>query len=178
MCVSLECSEAQFLSLAQHVVHAAERMQQPRRRNRQPFPDEVRIANELRAIVDGKAAWGLDSRPMQLLADAWQQLQRSGVLEMRQVEQQTARLTPPSSTFQAALQSSVSAPDRRTCALDGCGAREAHPAHFKSCAACRAVVYCCREHQVEGWPSHKKACKAARKAAAAEDADEAGPSGA
>ena len=31
--------------------------------------------------------------------------------------------------------------------------------------------------QVAGWPGHKKACKAARKAAAAED-DEAGPSGA
>ena len=71
---------------------------------------------------------------------------------------------------------SLTTPGLRTCALRGCGAREAHPTHFKSCAACRAVVYCCREHQVAGWPGHKKACKAARKAAAAEDG--AGPSGA
>ena len=56
----------------------------------------------------------------------------------------------------------------RSCALAGCGAREVHVQQFKSCAACRTVVYCCREHQVEGWPAHKKACKAARKAAATE----------
>ena len=62
----------------------------------------------------------------------------------------------------------------RRCALASCGATEAHALHFKRCTGCRAVVYCCREHQVEGWPGHKKACKAARKAAAAED--EAGPS--
>ena len=65
------------------------------------------------------------------------------------------------------------APGLRRCALDGCGAKEAHSTHFKSCAACRTVVYCCRGHQVAGWPSHKKARKAARKAAAE---DEAGPS--
>ena len=79
---------------------------------------------------------------------------------------------------QAAIISSLTSSDRRACALPGCGGREAHPAHFKSCAACRGVVYCCREHQVEGWRAHKKACKAACKAAAAADADEAGPSGA
>jgi hypothetical protein len=32
------------------------------------------------------------------------------------------------------------------------------------------VCYCCREHQVEYWPNHKAACKAARKAAAEEGA--------
>ena len=80
---------------------------------------------------------------------------------------------------QAAVHKSLNAPGLRTCALPGCGAKEAHPAHFKSCAACRTVVYCCREHQAEDWPNHKKACKAARKAAvaAAED-DGAGPSSA
>ena len=60
----------------------------------------------------------------------------------------------------------VAATGVRTCALAGCGAREVHVQQFKSCAACRTVVYCCREHQVEDWPTHKKACKAARKAAA------------
>ena len=67
------------------------------------------------------------------------------------------------------------APGLRSCTLAGCGAKEAHLAQFKRCAACKAVVYCCCEHQVAGWPSHKRACKAARTAAAEE---EAGPSGA
>jgi hypothetical protein len=63
--------------------------------------------------------------------------------------------------------------ERRSCGLASCGAREAHPDHFKSCAACRGPVYCCKEHQTEHWPSHKAACKAARKAAAAADDDAA-----
>jgi hypothetical protein len=48
-----------------------------------------------------------------------------------------------------------------------------HPAQFKLCAACTTVVYCCKAHQAEDWPSHKAACKAARKAAAAEPAGSA-----
>ena len=59
----------------------------------------------------------------------------------------------------------------KTCALAGCGAREAHVSHFGKCGACKAVVYCCREHQLSDWPAHKADCKAARKAvAAAKDA--------
>ena len=56
----------------------------------------------------------------------------------------------------------------RACALEACAAREVHTRQFKQCAACRAVKYCCREHQTEHWPAHKAACKikAARKAAA------------
>ena len=76
----------------------------------------------------------------------------------------------------ASVEAAAASSARRCCAAAGCAAREAHPAHFKSCAACRAVVYCCREHQVADWPGHKKACKAARKAAAAtEEAGGAGP---
>ena len=52
---------------------------------------------------------------------------------------------------------------RRCCALASCGARELHVAHFKACAACKTVVYCCKEHQVADWSNHKAACKAARK---------------
>jgi hypothetical protein len=44
---------------------------------------------------------------------------------------------------------------------------EAHPAHFKACAACRIAAYCSKEeHQAADWCC-KAACKAARKAAAA-----------
>jgi hypothetical protein len=56
---------------------------------------------------------------------------------------------------------------RRTCALAGCGALEAHSGHFGRCSKCKTVSYCCRAHQEEAWPGHKKACKEACKAAAA-----------
>jgi hypothetical protein len=72
----------------------------------------------------------------------------------------------------------AAAPGLRPCALASCGAREKHrsgAAHFKSCAACRGVAYCCKEHQTADWPSHKTACKAARKGKAADGAG--GPSG-
>ena len=130
----------------------------------------MRIANE------DAVANGLGTRVVQLLADAWQRLQRSGVLQARGIDEKIQKERSERQEFQAAVRKSQVAPGLRSCALPGCGAREVHPAHFKSCAACRAVVYCCREHQVAGWPGHKKACKAARKAAAEED--EAGPSGA
>ena len=113
---------------------------------------------------------------MQLLAGAWQRLQRSGILQARGIDAKIQAERSESQKFRAAVQKSLTTPDLRSCALPGCGAKEAHPAHFKSCGACRAVVYCCREHQVAGWPAHKKARKAARKAQA--DEDEAGPSGA
>ena len=48
---------------------------------------------------------------------------------------------------------------QRRCALGGCGAA----AGLKACTGCSAVLYCCREHQLEHWPSHKAACKAAKK---------------
>jgi hypothetical protein len=60
------------------------------------------------------------------------------------------------------------------CALHSCGAQEVHASHFKRCSACSAVVYCCKEHQVQDWPAHKAACRAARKAAEAADNEASG----
>ena len=71
----------------------------------------------------------------------------------------------------------AAAPGLRSCALAGCGARERHPSHFKACAACRAVVYCSKEHQVQDWSAHKAACKAARKDAS-DSGGSSGPGGA
>jgi hypothetical protein len=66
----------------------------------------------------------------------------------------------------AALEAREDAAGRRRCALPACGAREAHAAQFQRCSACRLdVAYCSKAHQTEDWPSHKKACKASRKAA-------------
>ena len=175
-----ECSDAQSLSFAQHVVHAAELLSQPRRHNGLVIPTEAEFTGELRDAVANAGVYGLNARVAQLLAGAWQRLQRSGMLQTRQIESTIRETEAGHHAFYATVKKSLTAPGLRSCALPGCGAKEAHPAHFKSCAACRTVVYCCREHQVAGWPSHKKACKAARKAAAAatEEENGAGPSGA
>ena len=175
-----ECSAAQLHSFAEHVVHAAAMMQQPRRLGHVPMVVEARFVEALRDAAAAAGASGLDARLVQQLAGACERLQRSGVLQARRIAEASRVTALRHRALDAALEKSMSAPDLRCCALPGCGAKEAHPTHFKSCAACRAVVYCCREHQVAGWPSHEKACKAARKAAAAaaEEEDGAGPSGA
>ena len=172
------CSGVQFQSFAQHVVHAAELMQQPLRHGGMNWASEAMFTSDLRKTVGKASANGLHERLVQLLAAALQQLERSGVVEARGIDNTIKIMKPAEQVFEATVQNSLNASGLRSCALPGCGAKEAHPAHFKSCAACRAVVYCCREHQVEAWPAHKKACKAARKAAAAADEDGAGPSGA
>ena len=175
------CSAAQFQSFAQHLAHAAELMQLPRRHSGEVrLPAEVAFTQKLRDLVSATAANGLDARLVQLLTAAWQRLQRSGGLEARCIGEEDESSTESKAQARAAaILTSVNAPGLRSCALAGCGAREAHPQHFKSCAACRAVAYCSKEHQVEGWPAHKKACKAARTAAAVEeDAAEGGPSSA
>ena len=171
-----ECSAAQFQSFTQHVVHAAELMQQPRRHNGTGMGTEAGFTDALRCAVAVAGARGLDARLVQLLASTLQRLQRSGVLQERRIEEAIGSIASKQHAVDKVVQKSLTAPGLRSCALPGCGAKEAHPTHFKSCAACRTVVYCCREHQVAGWPGHKKACKAAR--TAAEEDDGAGPSGA
>ena len=169
-----ECSASQFQSFAQHVVHCTDLMQQPRSYNTTAIVSETSFVKEFPIILADDSSGvthvqrrGLDPRLAQLLKGAWQRLQRSGVLEARGVFDEHRRLCQSTHADQhsAAVRDAMSAPGLRSCALAGCGAKEAHPQHFKSCAAYRTVVYCCREHQVEGWPAHKKACKAASKAA-------------
>jgi hypothetical protein len=96
------------------------------------------------------------------LLDAWQRVLSSGVVEERGLRVQYAQIHREHENSLEAL-----AAELRTCALAGCAAREVHVSQFKNCGACMTNAYCCREHQVADWPSHKAACKAARKAAAA-----------
>jgi len=165
------CSATQLQAFAQHIVHAADLMQLPRSHCTIALVREIEFADTLSPLMAYLAARRLDARLVQL-TDAWQRLKRSGVLETRGILDEVQRRVKAKrrETFHAVIDAAMAAPGLRTCALAGCGAKEAHPQHFKSCAACRTVVYCCREHQVEGWPSHKKACKAACKAAAASEA--------
>lgn len=100
------------------------------------------------------------------LLAAWRRLQSSGVLAQHDLDAQNEEIRLQNASIRAALAAQASERGLRTCQLTGCAARELHVSHFKRCGACKAAVYCCREHQLADWPSHKAACKAARKAAA------------
>ena len=108
--------------------------------------------------------------------DAKLRLERSGVLGTRNIKTRAPVPAGSQGAYEAVVLNSINAPGLRRCALASCGAKEAYPQHYKACAACRAVVYCCKEHQLQHWPSHKAACKAVSKATTAAGAA-SGPSG-
>jgi hypothetical protein len=108
------------------------------------------------------------------VAVALARLRQSGVVEKRGLEGTVAAEMDASLREDIALLRSLTqerfaaaSGQLKSCAMAGCGAREAHVSHFGKCSACKAAVYCCRDHQQADWPAHKAACKAARKAAAA-----------
>jgi hypothetical protein len=102
------------------------------------------------------------------MAAAQLRLQRSGVLEARNLSSRVAQQVDAAfASGHAHKREAACAPERlRCCALASCGAKEAHVKHFSHCVACKTVVYCSKEHQVADWARHKAPCKAARKAAA------------
>jgi hypothetical protein len=106
------------------------------------------------------------------LLAAWRRLQSSGVLQRRGILQATSVVLADQARANATAAATAATRGLHFCALHACGAQEVHASHFKRCSACLSVVYCCKEHQVQGWPAHKAACRAARKAAE-HDADEA-----
>ena len=171
-----ECSSTQLQAFVEHVVHAADLMQQPRRHSKEANLKELCFMQTFFTLFDddGLNARGVDEHLVEQLESAWERLLESGVLETRgHIDNYNAFIegvvrtgvVKGAGVVEAALQ----APGLRSCELASCGAREAHPQHYKRCAACKAVVYCSREHQLADWPAHKAACKAARKAAAASD---------
>ncbi len=105
------------------------------------------------------------------ILDAWRRMQSSGVLQRRGILQCVRRNDAAVAHAAATAAATVAARGLHVCALPTCGAQEVHASQFKRCSACLSVVYCCKQHQVEDWPAHKAACRAARKAE--QDADEA-----
>jgi hypothetical protein len=106
--------------------------------------------------------------PLGELLDRWQRFTRSGVLKKRDAIAGAAHKESFASARLAAREGRLTTATLKCCSLQSCAARELHSGHFKRCSACHITVYCSREHQLEDWRAHKPACKAARKAAAAE----------
>ena len=175
-----DCSSAQFHSYARLVVTAAEMMQRPHPLATRRFSPEIGFARKFHFHLPSfTTGCGLDPQLDLLLTETWQRLLQSGTLDRRGI---LDKLGCENDIFghavnaiNAAINAAITSPSLRSCALESCGTREAHPQHFKQCAACRTVVYCCKEHQLEDWPTHKAACKAARKASAAAADRCAGP---
>ena len=107
----------------------------------------------------------LGEEVVSLIDVAWRRVERSGAVAMHMLGAEPDPANCIGVTLAAAA---TEAAERGTheCALAGCASQEVHVSQFKRCGACKAVVYCCKEHQVADWPAHKVACKAARKAAA------------
>jgi hypothetical protein len=106
---------------------------------------------------------------LQQIRDAWARVQASGVVHRRDLHLTSTILASSLDKTKRGWDAANARELRRglrSCGLASCGAKEAHVDHFKRCSACKTVVYCCKEHQLEHWPAHKAACKAARKAAA------------
>ena len=121
---------------------------------------EPGLVHQLRVLIP--AVSGTDEPATKKLCTAWQRLLRSGVLRARDIDEAIDATDEHVQRIRAAADAEVAAGRLQQCALAGCAARESHASQFKRCGACRTVCYCCREHQVEDWPSHKAACKAAR----------------
>jgi hypothetical protein len=125
---------------------------------------EPELVRQLRVLIP--AVSGMDDSEAKILCASWRRLLSSGVLRARGIDEGIDTALQFTARTRAAAGADLAAGRLQQCALAGCSARESHASQFKRCGACKTVVYCCREHQVEDWPSHKTACKAAREAAA------------
>ena len=107
------------------------------------------------AFADGTVK---DDEAGQELKRQWRLLLQSGVLQSRGILTDAAADGAELIAKHAVLR--IPAAMRR---CETCGEPELRQSQFKHCSACRAVVYCCKAHQVSHWPAHKAACKASRR---------------
>jgi hypothetical protein len=163
----LTLTVAQLRAALTLVADAADLMSQPRIHEDVVLGNEGVVVCDLRMLLShAERLLLLDQQGMASVIEAFGRLERSGVIQQRDMESMNEFVNVSIDAGVSATAAAAAAPGLRSCGLASCGAREAHLQHFKSCAACRIPVYCCKEHQTEDWPSHKAACKAARKATA------------
>ena len=153
--------------LQSFVVSAMDLVLEPRENFDCPIPGEIAFVHSLQRRYDEIVSTAAAPR-FQALLDAWCRLERSGLfsLHSRGLGLMLSVSRRGTETMTAAANAKHASAVLHTCALETCTACEVHESQFKRCGACRLVVYCCKEHQTADWPSHKAACKAARKAAA------------
>jgi hypothetical protein len=161
----LSVRQEQLRSCVELMADAAELMMQPRIHEDCFMGEEGEFVQSMRKLVTHPELILPHGAVGARLLDNWRCLEQSGVLQRRCCDEVIQSTKLLNDAVNSAAAAAAAAPGLRTCALVSCGAREAHLAHFKSCAACRCSAYCCKEHQTADWPSHKAACKAARKAA-------------
>lgn len=151
--------------LVSFVVSAADMMLQPRENFECPIPGEIGFVTSLQRGYSNIVATA--AAPLfRALLDAWRRLESSGLLQERKLDLMCGIVKRGLDTMMATDEARHASAVLHTCALETCGAREVHESQFKKCGACRTAAYCSKEHQTTDWPSHKAACKAARKAAA------------
>jgi hypothetical protein len=135
---------------------------------------EVGLVGNAQIFIEQKQCFRATCEGHARILDAWRRLQSSGVLQRRGILERVRYVEAHNTHATATAAATAATGGLRICALHTCGAQEVHVSHFKRCSACSGVVYCCKEHQVQGWPAHKAACRAARKAAEAAEADVTG----
>ena len=128
-------------------------------------PEETLVHFARQLLLDEDMCSFLDDNGLSLMTDAWRRVERSGVIAMRMLRTDLMMTSSIAGRLDAAA-AEAAVRGLRGCALAGCASKEIHVSQFKRCGACQQAFYCCREHQLADWPSHKAACKAARKAAA------------
>jgi hypothetical protein len=133
---------------------------------------EAGLVRTAQTIIDEQQRFGTTTPNNTRILTTWRRLQSSGMLQRRGIAERVGFNDAFKAHAAATAAATAAARGLHFCALHTCGAQEVHASQFKRCSACLSVVYCCKEHQVQGWPAHKAACRAARKAAE-QPADEA-----
>jgi hypothetical protein len=136
---------------------------------------EAALVRNAQLIIDEQQSFrAVSSEWHARILVAWGRLQSSGVLQRRGLLQGARCTDAVVARVTAAAAATAAARGLHFCALPTCGAQEVHASQFKRCSACSGVVYCCKEHQVQAWPAHKAACRAARKTAEQADDEASG----
>jgi hypothetical protein len=135
---------------------------------------EIGLVRNAQIVEKNQQCFRASSEWQARILAAWRRLQSSDVLQRRGILQGVSCVTAHCTHADATAAAAIAARGLHFCALRSCGAQEVHASQFKRCSACLTVVYCCKEHQVQDWPAHKAACRAARKAAEAADNEASG----